>query len=92
MTSQVALVVEDCSPHEGVSQTLKRMLQFLKSGVPLVWLVDIEDRSVVVYIRGDESSYFGESEELTGKYVFPDMPVRVSELLPEVDGQNEKKR
>jgi Uma2 family endonuclease len=87
MTSQIALIVEDYSPDEGPGRTLERMNQFLKRGVPLVWLVDAEDRSIAAFRRGDESCLFDETRDMAVKYIFPDAPVRVTELLPQAGEQ-----
>ncbi len=81
MTSQIALVVEELTPGEKISPVVQRMLQYLKSGVPLVWLVDNEERCVIVYRKGDSSYLLKEGEELTTPHVVPGSPVRVSELL-----------
>ncbi len=81
MTSQIALVVEELAPGAKVSPVVQRMLQYLKGGVPLVWLVDNQNRCMIVYRKGDSSRLFEEGEEITGPHVFPNQPVRVSELL-----------
>ncbi len=81
MTPQIDLVIEELAPSAKVVPTLLRMLQYLKGGVPLVWLVDNHDRCVTVYRKGDECHLFEEGEEITPPYAIPGSPVRVSELL-----------
>ena len=53
MTSQIALVVEELAPGTRFTPTVQKMLQYLKGGIPLVWLVDNQDRCVTVYRKGE---------------------------------------
>jgi Uma2 family endonuclease len=48
-----ALVVEVLSPSDNMTRTLRRVRQYHGRGVPLVWLIDPEERTVHVY-RPDE--------------------------------------
>ena len=81
MTSKIALVIEQLLPGDRIGQVTERSLQFLHNGVPLVWLVNSEERIMIVYRKGESTELFYEDEELTGTYVYPDAPFRVSELL-----------
>jgi Uma2 family endonuclease len=73
-----ALVVEVLSPSGRVNQ---RISQYLRLGVPLVWLVDPEERMVTVYRPGREMQVFDESHELTGDDVLPEFRCRVADLF-----------
>jgi Uma2 family endonuclease len=75
------LIVEVLSPHDQMSKTNRRISQYLNRGVPLVWLVDPEVRSVTVYRPGEAHRVLEEADELTGEDVLPDLRLRVAELF-----------
>jgi len=75
------LVVEVLLPSDKMAKVNRRISQFLKRGVPLVWLVDLETRSVTVYQPGQDLRVVQEAEELTGEDVLPKLRYRVAELF-----------
>jgi Uma2 family endonuclease len=75
------LVVEVLSPSDQTTKVNRRLSQYLKKGVPLVWLVDPEIRSVTVYRHGKDHYVLDEGEELTGEEVLPDFRCRVAEFF-----------
>jgi Uma2 family endonuclease len=75
------LLVEVLSPSDQVAKVNRRISQFLKRGVPLVWLVDPETRTVTVYRPGEDLRVVQEDEELTGEDVLPKLRYRVAELF-----------
>jgi Uma2 family endonuclease len=75
------LVVEVLSPNDQTSKTNLRLSQFLKRGVPLVWLVDPEVRCVTVYRLNHHHLVLDETEELTGGEILPDFRCRVAEFF-----------
>jgi Uma2 family endonuclease len=75
------LVVEVLSPSDQISKVNRRLSQYLKRGVPLVWLVDPDLRIVTVYRPGKDLYTVEETEELTGDEVLPDFRCRVAELF-----------
>jgi Uma2 family endonuclease len=79
------LVVEVLSPNDSQGKVNQRIGQYLRRGVPLVWLLDPEPRIVTVYQPGKELVTCDETEELTGMEILPDLRLRVAELftLPE---------
>jgi Uma2 family endonuclease len=80
------LVVEVMSPSDQQTKTNRRISQYLARGVPLVWLVDPEVRSVTVYRQGASHTVLDETEELTGDGALPDLRLKVAELFT-VPGQ-----
>lgn len=95
------LVVEVLSPNDRWSKVTRRIQQFLKWGVPLVWIVDPDARDVTVYRRGQEPYVVEREEELTGNGVLPDFRCKVEDFffMPEDDekpaasrGPKKKKR
>ena len=79
------LIVEVLSPNDTQGKTNRRISQYLKRGVPLVWLVDPEVRIVTVYQPGQGFYTVEEGDELTGETVLPQLRLPVTELftLPE---------
>jgi Uma2 family endonuclease len=75
------LVVEVLSPSDKMAKVNRRISQFLKRGVPLVWLVDLDTRSVTVYRPGKELRVVQQDEDLTGEDVLPKLRYRVAELF-----------
>jgi Uma2 family endonuclease len=76
-----ALVVEVLSPDDRPGRTNRRIEQYIRRGVPLVWLVDPEDRTVTVYRPNEFHKVLEESEELTGSGVLPDFTCRIADLF-----------
>jgi Uma2 family endonuclease len=81
------LLVEVLSPSDRWSAVNRRISQYLKRGVPLVWLVDPEARNVTVYRPGEVHNVLREHEELTGEGVLPKFRYRVADLFAVPGGE-----
>jgi Uma2 family endonuclease len=75
------LVVEVLSPNNQTTKVNRRVGQFLKRGVSVVWLVDPEVRCVTVYRADHYPVVLDDREELTGGDVLPDFRCRVAEFF-----------
>lgn len=79
------IAVEVASPGDTMSKMNRRIIQQLSIGVRLVWLLDIESRTVTVYRPGVgrqiQQVTVEENEELIGDDVLPDFRRRVSEFF-----------
>lgn len=75
------LVVEVLSPRDSVGRMNARVEEFLARGVPLVWLVDPEERAVTVYRPNRSHHVHREGGALTGEDVLPDFTCRIAELF-----------
>jgi Uma2 family endonuclease len=75
------LVVEVLSPHDLFPRVLRKVQQYLKAGVRLVWVVVPEDRSVTVYRSGQEPVILAEGETLSGGDVLPGFQCAVARLF-----------
>jgi Uma2 family endonuclease len=75
------LLVEVLSPSDKWSAVNRRVSQYLRRGVPLVWLVDPEARTVTCYQPGKNLKVLRGNEELTGEDVLPKLRYRVAELF-----------
>jgi Uma2 family endonuclease len=75
------VVVEVRSPSDQMTKLTRRIGQFLKRGVPLVWLVDPEVRSITVYRVDKYPVVLDETDELTGEEILPDFHCGVTEFF-----------
>lgn len=79
------LVVEVLSPSDRPSRVIRRVADYLRRGIPLVWLVDPSDRTVSVHRPGELPTTFDESDELTGDGLLPDLRVAVATVFKVLD-------
>ncbi len=75
------LAVEVISPSDRWTEINKRITQYLKKGIPIVWIVDPEAKSVAVYRPNLQHELLTESDEITGNGVLPDFRCRVADLF-----------
>lgn len=78
------LAVEVLSPNDRASQVLRKINDYLRCGVNLVWVIDPEIRTVTVHRPGQPQAEFDENQELTGEDILPGFRCRVADffLLP----------
>jgi Uma2 family endonuclease len=75
------LAVEVLSPTDKVNKVNRKIADYLRSGVGLVWLADPEERTVTVYRRGREPRLHEASEELAGEDVLPGLTLKVADCF-----------
>jgi Uma2 family endonuclease len=75
------LVVEVLSPSDQMTKVTRRLGQYFKRGVSLVWLVDPEMRSVAVYRADKYPLVLDETDELSAEDVLPGFRCGVAELF-----------
>ena len=75
------LAVEVISPNNKTSDTHLKVMQLLKAGTRLVWLVYPETRSVVVQTAAGATT-LSETDSLSGGDVLPGFEILVSEIFP----------
>lgn len=67
---------------------MKRKLQdYFKAGVRLVWVIDPEARTLSVYTSPDSPTVLDETDTLTGAPVLPEFRLVLRELFAELDRQ-----
>jgi Uma2 family endonuclease len=77
------LAVEVVSPNDLSYEVERKTIEYLDAGVPLVWVIDPEARTVRIY-RGDGSSgWLREGGELLGEDVLPGFRCRLTTIFPE---------
>ncbi len=74
------LVVEVLSAY-GRGWVDRRVSEFLRRGVPLVWVVDPKGRTVTVFRRGKDLHVREEMDDLTGEDVLHAFRCRVAEFF-----------
>lgn len=80
------LVVEVLSPSDRPSRTAPRVRGYLRRGIPMVWLVDPDDRTVTVH-TADDDVILGEADEIVGGDVLPDFRCPVASFFNWPDEQ-----
>ena len=75
------LVVEVYSPNDRPGNMARRVEQFLRRGVPLVWVVYPEERTVSVYRHDELPKVLDETDELVGNGVLPGFLCQVADLF-----------
>jgi len=75
------LCVEILSPSEVIERIDEKTDAYLAAGVPLVWLLDLHDKSVTVYSPGSEPIFFNRLMEISGEPHLPGFRVPVSNLF-----------
>jgi Uma2 family endonuclease len=75
------LIIEVWSPNDRWSRMLRRIDQYTRRGVPLIWVVDPEERTATVFRPGENQQILEESAELTGNGVLADLRLRVADLF-----------
>ncbi len=75
------LCVEILSPSEVMERIDEKTDAYLAAGVPLVWLLDLHDKSVTVYRPGAEPMLFNRLMEITGEPHLPGFRVPVANLF-----------
>ncbi len=76
------LAVEVVSPNDIVYQLEDKLEDYRKVGVPLVWVVFPNSRTVRVYRADGSTSFLREDEELSGEDIIPGFRCSVREIFP----------
>jgi Uma2 family endonuclease len=75
------LAVEIFSPSDKHEEIVEKTHEYLEAGVPLVWWVDPEFRTVMVHRPGTEPELFNVRQELSGEPHLPGFRVPVADLF-----------
>ena len=76
------LVVEVLSPADSAHEMTKKLAEYLGCGVPLVWVVDPERRTVTVHRSLDNAVESSGDTMLTAEPVLPGFSCRISQFFP----------
>jgi Uma2 family endonuclease len=75
------LAVEILSPSDTHEEVREKVAGYLQAGVPLVWVVDPDDRAVRIYRPGVRLEVVNEDHELSGEPHLPGFRVPVRRLF-----------
>jgi Uma2 family endonuclease len=76
------LAVEILSPHDKHEEIGEKIVEYLRTGVKLVWEVDPDFQTVRVYRPDHEPVMFNRKQKLTAADVLPGFEVTVADLFP----------
>jgi Uma2 family endonuclease len=75
-------VIEILSPEQNILKVTKNILFCLKSGTQLGWLIDPEDKSILVYYPDKATDYFeNNNEQLPVPQFLPELKLTVGEIF-----------
>ena len=75
------VAVEVLSPEDRASLVFRKIAEFLKSGVKMVWVVDLESRTVTVYRPDKPQVVYAADQELTGDDILPGFICKVADIF-----------
>ena len=75
------LAVEVLSPSDTLENIKLKMKKYRRAKVPLVWLIDTDDRTVTVYRLGEKPKLVDDTMELSGEPELPGFSVAVARLF-----------
>jgi Uma2 family endonuclease len=76
-----ALAVEVLSPNDRPGKVTRKVKDYLKSGVKMVWVVDPEERNVTVYRPGTDLEVFDLTQHLDGGDALPGFRCAVADFF-----------
>ncbi len=76
------LAAEVVSPGDSAYEVGRKAEEYLEAGTPLVWIINPDARTVLVYRADGSIIGLRENDELTGDPVLPGFRCRVSDLFP----------
>ena len=79
------LVVEVVSPNDYVYELNKKVQEYLRAGVRLVWVIDPENRTLLVHRADRTLAEFKPEDELTGEDVIPGFRCLVQDIFKPLD-------
>ncbi|MDQ3521950.1 MAG: Uma2 family endonuclease [Gemmatimonadota bacterium] len=75
------LVAEVVSPNDSYEEVEEKVLDWLRAGTRLVWVVNPRARTVTIHAPGEDARMLRESDSLTGGDVLPGFVCQVAELF-----------
>jgi Uma2 family endonuclease len=76
------LIVEVISPNDLAYEVDEKIEMFLKVGVPLIWIVNPDVRTIRILRADGSTSILREGDELTGEDILPGFTCSVASIFP----------
>jgi Uma2 family endonuclease len=86
------LAVEVLSPSNTAGEMRRKLEEYFRAGVRLVWFVDRIDRTVTVYTAPNASETLGEGDTLDGGAVLPGFGLPLTKLFRKLPQEATKKK
>ena len=77
------LAAEVASPGDGMYEVSRKAEEYLAAGIPLVWIINPDNRTVLIYRADGSIVGLRENDELTGDTVLPGFRCLVGDLFPQ---------
>jgi Uma2 family endonuclease len=84
------LVVEVISPNDLAYEVEEKIQDYQKAGVPLIWVINPEARSVRIHRADGSYAFLREDDVLSGEDVIPEFRCVVREIMPRREPAIEK--
>jgi Uma2 family endonuclease len=78
------IAAEVMSPHDTGDEIAEKVVEYLRAGIRLVWVISPAARTVVVYRQSRDATYLTEEDLLTGEDIIPGFECMISDLFPPV--------
>jgi Uma2 family endonuclease len=75
------IAIEVLSPNDRANKVLRKISDYLRCGVGLVWVIDPEIRTVTVHYPGKAQVELAENQELSGEDVLPGFRCRIADFF-----------
>ncbi len=85
------LAVEVLSAGNTRREMDRKLQDYFRAGVRLVWYVDSKTRTVTVHTAPDQATVLTINDTLTGGVVLPEFPLALRELFGRADGSRRRK-
>jgi Uma2 family endonuclease len=79
------LAIEITSPDDRPTRIADKLAFYLRAGVPLVWIVDPDERTIAVYAPGSPPKMFSAGDVLDARPVLSEFSLPVSDLFAALD-------
>ncbi|MGI0482701.1 Uma2 family endonuclease [Geminocystis sp. CENA526] len=73
--------IELKSPSDKLSDTQKKMQEYIDNGVKLGWLINPEKKEVEIYRQGQKKEILNNPKNLSGEDILPDFILDLSEIF-----------
>lgn len=80
------LAVEILSPNDKHEEIREKIVEYLRTGVALVWEVDPDFQTIRVHRKDHEPVMFNRNQTLTGEEILPGFEVPAADLFPDWTG------
>ncbi|MEA2525798.1 MAG: hypothetical protein QOF73_3025 [Thermomicrobiales bacterium] len=76
------VAVEVLSPSQGFGELVEKVAQYLKFGVPLVWVANPADKTIIAFYADGRVRVYRSGDDLDGGDVLPGFRVPVDHFFP----------